>query len=124
MAGLQTSFGALLIATDGSGAWALYDSANNTLVSSGGPPAQNNASGSSIDAGIILPVIGTAAANGPSRSSNCLGNGDFGAPYYYNRDASYLAFAVSSWEYVSLLRCCLLSTALLWLSLCKISVPL
>ena len=43
MKGLSTSFGALLVATDGSGAWALYDVANATLVSSDGPPHQNSA---------------------------------------------------------------------------------
>lgn len=48
LAGLQTSFGALLIATDGSGSWALYDENNNTLVQSGGVPWQNNASGNNV----------------------------------------------------------------------------
>jgi hypothetical protein len=85
MAGIQTAFGALLIASDGSGSWALYDANNNTLVWSGGTPWQNNASGSGIDSGIVLPVNGTAAAGGPGRSDNCLGNGDFGPPFYYNR---------------------------------------
>ena len=99
LAGLQTSFGALLIATDGSGSWALYDENNNTLVSSGGVPWQNNASGNNVDYGIVLPVNGTAASAGPSRSSNCLGNGDFGPPYYYNRDGGYLSFSVASWDY-------------------------
>ena len=48
LAGLQTSFGALLIATDGSGSWALYDENNNTLVGSGGVPWQNNGSGTNV----------------------------------------------------------------------------
>ena len=93
MSGLQTSFGALL--TDGSTRWALYDSANNTLVS-GGAPIQNNAT-PTLDGGIVLPVNGTAATSGPARQ--CLGNGFFGPTFYYNREASYLAFVSSSWEY-------------------------
>lgn len=104
LAGLQTSFGALLIATDGSGSWVLYDANNNSLVSSGGAPwqkpPQNNGLGPNVraktglllcpsanelfcgqvDYGIVLPVSGTAASAGPARSANCLGNGDFGPP--------------------------------------------
>jgi hypothetical protein len=95
MRGVATSFGALL--TDGSARWALYDAANNTLVASGdAPPSLNNGS-SGIDAGIVLPVSGTAAATGPPRQ--CLGNGYFGPTFYYNRDAGSFAFAVSAWDY-------------------------
>jgi hypothetical protein len=96
MTGVRTSFGALLVSQ--AGAWALYDAANNTLVSSGGPPTQSAGSGSA-DGGIVLPVSGTAAAMGPSRGDNCLGNGDFGPPYYYNRAGGYLSFGVSAWFY-------------------------
>lgn len=94
MSGLKTSFGALL--TDGRSAWALYDAANNTLVSSSGAPVQNNGSANA-DGGIVLPVAGTSATSGPARQ--CLGNGMFGPTYYYNRDAGLLAFATSSWQY-------------------------
>lgn len=96
MSGIQTSFGALLAATDGSGAWAFYNSSNATLVSSGGPPSQNNGT-KAVDPGIVLPVAGTAAATGPARP--CLSNGMFDPNFYYNRDAGYLSFAVSSWNY-------------------------
>ena len=55
LAGLQTSFGALLVATDGSGGWALYDENNVTLVSSGGAPwqkpPQNNGLGPNVRRG-------------------------------------------------------------------------
>ena len=95
MTGVQTSFGALL--TDGAARWALYDAANNTLVASGAaPPSLNNGSGN-LDAGIVLPVSGAAAASGPARQ--CLGNGYFGPTFYYNREAASFAFAVSSWSY-------------------------
>ena len=96
MTGIKTSFGALLTSTDGSGLWALYDANNVTLVAAGAAPHLSNAS-SALDAGVVLPVNGTAAALGPGRP--CLGNGMFAPPYYYNRDASYLSFAVSSWAY-------------------------
>ena len=91
--GLQTSFGALLVSTDGSGAWVLVDASNKTLVSSDGPPALV-AGGPGRDDGIALPVAGPSAFDGPDRP--CLSNGDFGPPYYYNRDAAFFAFAVSS----------------------------
>jgi hypothetical protein len=94
LSGIQTSFGALL--TDGISRWILVDANNQTLVESNGIPFLNNGS-SSIDAGIVLPVAGISAANGPPRS--CLGNGFFGPTFYYNRDASYFSFASSSWEY-------------------------
>ena len=95
MRGVATSFGALL--TDGAARWALYDAANNTLVASGAAaPSLNNGSGS-VDAGIVLPVSGVAAASGPPRS--CLGNGYFGPTFYYNREAASFAFAVSAWNY-------------------------
>ena len=95
MSGVATSFGALL--TDGASRWALYDAANNTLVASGAaPPSLNNGS-SALDAGIVLPVSGVAAASGPPRQ--CLGNGYFGPTFYYNRDAKSFAFAVSAWDY-------------------------
>lgn len=95
MSGVQTSFGALLVSS-ATGAWALYDAANRTLVSGGAPPSQNSGAGG-VDAGVVLPVAGASAAAGPSRNDNCLGNGDFGPPFFFNRDAGYLAFAVSSW---------------------------
>ena len=97
MAGVQTSFGALLVSS-ATGAWALYDSNNNTLVAGAAPPTQNSGAGG-VDAGVVLPVAGASAAAGPSRNDNCLGNGDFGPPFYYNRDGGYLSFAVSSWFY-------------------------
>ena len=37
MTGLRTSFGSLLVATDGSGSWVLLDAANATLVSGAAP---------------------------------------------------------------------------------------
>jgi hypothetical protein len=95
MSGVQTSFGALL--TDGTTRWALYDAQNNTLVSSNGAPTLNNASGTTADAGVVLPVAGASAANGPDRQ--CLGNGYFGPTFYYNRDAGLFAFATSAWDY-------------------------
>lgn len=96
MTGLQTSFGSLLVATDGSGAWALFDAANTSLVRSGGPPAFV-VGGPGRDDGIALPVAGASAADGPDRP--CLSNGDFGPPFYFNRNASLLAFGVSAWSY-------------------------
>jgi hypothetical protein len=94
LVGVQTSFGALLAATDMSGAWALYDAENNTLVSSGGAPFLNPGS-QNVDVGVVLPVTGTSAAKGPGRA--CLGNGMFGPAFYYNRDAAYLSLAVAAW---------------------------
>lgn len=73
MAGLRTSFGTLLLATDGSGAWTLADAAGVELVASAGPPAQvADAAG---EAGILLPVRGVGVADGPDRSASCLNNG-------------------------------------------------
>jgi len=95
MTGVATSFGALL--TDGVSRWALYDASNNTLVASGAAPPSLNGGSGALDAGIILPVSGVAAASGPPRQ--CLGNGYFGPTYYYNRDAKSFAFAVSAWDY-------------------------
>lgn len=94
MTGLQTSFGALLAAPDGT--WALYDASNKTLVAGNAPPSLS--SGTNLtDAGIMLPVVGTAATDGRGRP--CLGNGLFAPPFYYNREASYLGFAVSGWQF-------------------------
>ena len=95
MTGVRTSFGALLVSS-ATGSWVLYDAANNSLVAGAGPPTQN-AGAANVDAGIVLPVAGIAAVEGPSRNDNCLGNGDFGPPFYYNRAGKYLSFAVSSW---------------------------
>jgi alpha-glucosidase len=95
--GVSTAFGALVAAGDGSGGWALVDAGNNTLVSAGGPPATNNASGTTVDAGIVLPVAGNGSDAGPARP--CLGNGMFGPPFYYNAAGGYLSFAVSSGDY-------------------------
>jgi hypothetical protein len=95
MAGLRTAFGALLTATDGSGAWALYDAANNTLVASAGAPLQApNAAGES---GVLLPVTGPGALDGPAQAANCLGNGDFGPPFYANSEGGYLSYPVTAW---------------------------
>jgi alpha-glucosidase len=95
MAGVQTSFGALVAATDGSGAWAWYDASNTTLFSSLAAPSMNNASGTTADAGVILPVNGTDVL-GPGPA--CLGNGLFGPLFYYNRAAGTFALPVSaSW---------------------------
>ena len=97
LAGLSTEFGALLVSTNGSGAWALYDAANNTLVSSDGPPLQApNAAG---EGGVLLPVAGAGAHAGPDQVSNCLNNGDFGAPFYANGEGGYLAYPVTAWLY-------------------------
>jgi hypothetical protein len=96
MAGLKTSFGALLIATDGSGAWALLDAANRTLVAGSAPQQAPNGAG---EAGVLLPVAGAGAGAGPLQTDNCLNNGDFGPPFYFNREGGYLAFPVSSWLY-------------------------
>jgi len=96
MTGLQTSFGALLVATDGSGAWVLLDGANATLVSGSVPLQVPNGAG---EAGVLLPVAGAGAGAGPLQTDNCLNNGDFGPPFYYNGAGGYLAFPVSSWLY-------------------------
>lgn len=102
MTGVHTTFGSLLVSNDGPGGWALYSASNATLVTSGGPPSTNNGT-SSIDAGIILPVSGAAAASGPARP--CLSNGEFGSQFYLNRNVTgdgltgYMAFAVSAWDW-------------------------
>lgn len=93
MRGLQAAFGALLVATDGSGGWVLYDAANATLASSAGAPQQvQNADG---EGGVLLRVAGDGATQGPSQADNCLGNGDFSTPFFYNALGRYLAFPVS-----------------------------
>ena len=90
MAGVATSFGALLVSP--AGAWALYDSANNTLLSSAAPPSLDTT-----DQGTIsLHVNGSSAQGG---AQPCLGNGEFGPPFYWDSQAGALAFAVSAWEY-------------------------
>lgn len=96
MSGLQTSFGALLVSTDGSGAWALLDAANATLVSGTAPQQVPNGAG---EAGVLLPVAGSGSDDGPLQTDNCLNNGDFGPPFYYNAAGGYLAFPVSAWLY-------------------------
>jgi alpha-glucosidase len=97
MSGLRTAFGALLAATDGSGAWALFDSENSTLVASAGPPAQAlNGAGY---AGVLLPVNGAGVESGPLQTDNCLNNGDFGPPFFWNKVGGYMSFPVSSWLY-------------------------
>jgi hypothetical protein len=93
MRGLRAAFGALLVAADGSGAWALYDAANATLVASAGAPLQApNADG---EGGVLLRVAGEGAARGPAQADNCLGNGDFSTPFFHNAAGRYLAFPVS-----------------------------
>jgi len=93
MRGLQASFGALLVAEDGSGAWTLFDAANKTLVMSAGAPLQvPNANG---EGGVLLRVAGEGATRGPSQADNCLGNGDFSTPFFWNSYGRYLAFPVS-----------------------------
>ena len=94
MSGLQTSFGALLAAPDGT--WVLYDAANATLVSGNAPPSLTNGTPGVTDPGISLPVAGTGALDG--RGRGCLGNGIFTPPYYWNRQAGYLAFGISGWQ--------------------------
>ena len=96
MTGLRTSFGSLLVSTDGSGSWALLDAANATLVSGAAPQQAANGAGA---AGVLLPVAGAGAGGGPLQTDNCLNNGDFSAPFYYNAEGAYLAFPVSSWLY-------------------------
>ena len=97
LAGLSTSFGALLVSTTGSGAWVLYDAANNTLAASAGPPLQApNAAG---EGGVLLPVAGAGALSGPDQAANCLNNGDFGPNFYANAEGGYLAYPVTSWLY-------------------------
>lgn len=96
MTGLRTSFGSLLVATDGSGSWVLLDAANATLVSGAAPQQVANGAGA---AGVLLPVAGAGAGGGPLQTDNCLNNGDFGPPFYYNSEAGYLAFPVSAWLY-------------------------
>lgn len=93
--GLSASFGALLVSPSGS--WALYDAANNTLVSSSAPPSPApNGVG---EGGVLFPVQGPGALQGPSQVDNCLNNGDFGPPFFYNPAGGYLSFPVSSWLY-------------------------
>ena len=97
LAGLRTPFGALLVSTTGTGAWALYDANNATLVASAGAPLQAlNAAG---EGGILLPVTGTGAQAGPAQSANCLNNGDFGPNFFANGEGGYLAYPVTSWLY-------------------------
>jgi hypothetical protein len=97
LAGLRAAFGALLVSTTGSGAWALYDAANNTLLAADGPPLQApNAAG---EGGVLLPVAGPGAYDGPDQAANCLNNGDFGPNFYANGAGGYLAYPVTSWLY-------------------------
>lgn len=93
--GLSTSFGALLVSPTGE--WALYDASNKTLVSSSAPPQQvPNGAG---EGGVLFPVEGVDALAGPTQVDNCLNNGIFGPPFYFNPAGAYLAFPVSSWLY-------------------------
>lgn len=75
MKGVKTSFGALLAASDGR--WALYDHNNDTLVQSRAPP--------SFDGGVVtLAVNATPGAGHP-----CLGNGEFGPPFHWDRTKGF-----------------------------------
>lgn len=95
MTGVQTAFGSLLASTDGR--WALQDDSNATVLSSGGVPTYGAPIANVSDGGVALPVAGAAANMGPGQQ--CLGNGQFGPPFYYNRDAAYLSFAVAGIQY-------------------------
>ena len=87
MAGVQTSFGALLASPTGD--WTMYDADNNTVLQSAAP-ISNVADGVKFS---VKNRNGTAVKAGPP--SPCLSNGMFGPPFYYNRDDSFLAYAVS-----------------------------
>ena len=87
MAGVKTAFGALLASPQGD--WVMYDAENNTVLESSAP-VLNVADGVQFS---VNDQNGTAVKAGPS--SPCLSNGMFGPPFYYNRENSFLAYAVS-----------------------------
>jgi len=74
MTGLRTPFGALLVSPDGQ--WQLYDASNKTVVGSAGAP--------SFDGVVLLPVDAA-----PGLGQPCLGNGEFGPPFHWDKDAGY-----------------------------------
>lgn len=87
MSGLQTSFGALLVGADGS--WVLYDSHNNTVLRSDGPPAFVDEDGGTVQ----LPVKGVTAT-APNQA--CAGNGNVAPAFFWSNEDKFLALPVST----------------------------
>eukprot|EP01045_Picozoa_sp_COSAG04_P003529 COSAG04_NODE_144_length_22941_cov_54.823614_15_plen_349_part_00 len=87
--GLRTSFGALLLAPDGS--WALRDTSNGTILRGSAPRYTEDSEGT-----IQLPVSNSTAIHGGAEP--CISNGIFGPPFFWDSEAGFFAFVVSPWS--------------------------
>jgi hypothetical protein len=89
MSGICAPFGALLASP--SGAFALYDAHNATILTSGTSPPSIKSGGIALD--VVSPISG-AMTDLPGQP--CLSNGMFGPPFAYSSTGKFLAFAVSA----------------------------